>query len=109
MGRATYASLIENLETELEACDALGMVFMDGDGSDPAYRTAHRALKLDRRRVIEDAIQLDSRHSQLEQMADLVAWTAYSAVDRHNGNEFAWDWYASFLAERDANRGPRKV
>jgi hypothetical protein len=85
------------------------MVFMDGDGSDPTYRTAHRALKLDQRRVIEDAIYLDSKHTQLEQMADLVAWSAYASLDRHPGNEFAWDWYNRFLAERDPQRVPQEI
>lgn len=105
----TYAALIDRIEGELEDRDALGMVFMDGDGSDSTYRTAHRALKLDKRRVIEDAVHLDSKHSQLEQMADLVAWSAYSSLDRHHANEFAWNWYATFLAERDPNRAPREI
>lgn len=107
--RETYIALINRIEAELAASDALGMVFMDGDGSDPSYRKAHRTLKLDQRRVIEDAIHLDSRHSQLEQMADLAAWTAYASLDRHQGNTFAWDWYSRFLAERDPRRGPEAI
>lgn len=106
---SAYTALIERFESELNAQDALGMVFMDGDGTDPIYRTAHRSLKLDQRRVIEDAIHLDSKHSQLEQMADLVAWSAYASLDRHEGNEFAWEWYADFLAERDVNRSPLEI
>jgi hypothetical protein len=104
-----YSALIDRFETELDDADALGMVFMDGDGSDSTYRTAHRALKLDQRRVIEDAIHLDSKHSQLEQMADLVAWSAYSSLDRHAANEFAWEWYGTFLSERDPHRSPQKI
>lgn len=106
---SAYTALIERFEGELRDRDELGMVFMDGNGTDLTYRTAHRALKLDQRRVIEDAIHLDSKHSQLEQMADLVAWSAYASLDRHDGNEFAWDWYDSFLAERDTNRRPREI
>lgn len=106
---SAYTALIDRFESELDTQDALGMVFMDGDGTDPTYRTAHRALKLNQRRVIEDAIHLDSKHSQLEQMADLVAWSAYASLDRHEGNEFAWDWYATSLAERDINRGPLEI
>jgi hypothetical protein len=105
----TYAALIDRFENELRDANAVGMVFMDGDGSDSTYRTAHRALKLDQRRVIEDAIHLDSKHSQLEQMADLVAWSAYASLDRHAGNEFAWDWYARSLAERDPHRAPNEI
>ena len=105
----TYSAFIDRFESELGIANAIGMVFMDGDGSDPTYRTAHRALKLDQRRVIEDAIYLDSKHTQLEQMADLVAWSAYASLDHHAGNEFAWDWYNRFLAERDPQRVPQEI
>jgi len=107
--RETYAALIQRLEDELARADSLAMVLMDGDGSDTSYRSTHRDLTLSRRRVIEDAIYLDSRSSQLIQMADLVAWTAHVAVDQHAGNEFAWDWYDTYLAQRDPDRGPQPI
>jgi hypothetical protein len=105
----TYAALVRLFEQELTEADSLAMIFMDGDGSDASYRKTHRSLKLDQRRVIEDAIHLDSRHSQLGQMADLVAWSANASLDRHPGNEFAWHWYDRFLAERDPLRSPRAI
>jgi hypothetical protein len=105
----TYTALVGRYEAELLQADSLGMVFMDGDGSDPSYRSTHRSLKLDRRRVVEDAIHLDSRHSQLGQMADLVAWSANATLDRHANNEFAWHWYETFLAERDPSRRPEPI
>lgn len=104
-----YAALVDRFEEELAASGSLALVFMDGDGSDTSYRKTHRSLKLSQRRVIEDAIHLDSRGSQLVQMADLVAWSANSAIDRHAGNEFAWEWYENYLAERDPLRGPRAI
>lgn len=85
------------------------MVFMDGDGSDSSYRRTHRNLPLDQRRVIEDAIHLDSAGSQLIQMADLVAWVANATVDRHPMNGFAGQWYQNFLAERDRTRKPLEL
>jgi len=85
------------------------MVFMDGDGSDTTYRAAHRNLKLSARRVIEDAVLTDSKHSQLVQMADLVAWSANAHIEPHRGNEFAWDWYTKFLSERDPQRAPTPI
>lgn len=103
---STYSSLVARFEGELAASDSLAMVFMDGDGSDPMYRRAHRTLKLARRRVIEDALHLESTSSQLVQMADLVAWCAYVAVDRHDSARYAWEWYADYLAERDEVRAP---
>jgi hypothetical protein len=104
-----YAAFVNSVEGELAAAGSLGMIFMDGDGSDTSYRSTHRSLKLSQRRVIEDAIHLDSRQSQLEQMADLVAWSAYNSVERHSSNEFAWDWYSTYLAERDPQRQPRPI
>lgn len=104
-----YSALIRRFEDELAEADSLALVFMDGDGSDSSYRKSHRSLKLAQRRVIEDAIHLDSRSSQLIQMADLVAWCANSSVDRHPGNHFASEWYSTFLAERDPCRSPREI
>ena len=104
-----YAALIARIEEELEADDSLAIVFMDGDGSDPSYRTVHRSLPLGRRRVIEDAIQADSRTSQLIQMADLVAWSANAHIDRHPNNDFASGWYSTYLSERDLRRAPQPI
>jgi len=104
-----YSALIQRLEFELAGTDSLAMVFMDGDGTDSSYRSTHRNLKLADRRVVEDAIHIDSRASQLVQMADLVAWSANVHVDRHAGNEFAWEWYSHHLAERDPRRMPEEI
>jgi hypothetical protein len=59
--------------------------------------------------VIEDAIHLDSQLSQLEQMADLVAWSANACLDQHDRNQFARQWYDEYLAERDPARGPQPI
>lgn len=107
--RSSYAALVTRLESELARTDSLALVFMDGDGSDTSYRTTHRALRLADRRVVEDAIHVDSRTSQLVQMADLVAWSANAHVDRHPGNQFAWGWYDTYLAERDPLRFPQEI
>lgn len=107
--RELYADLVAWLEEELEGSDSLGLVFMDGDGSDPRYRQIHRQLKLRKRRIIEDAILIDSAGSQLVQMADLVAWVANSTIDQHPGNQFAAHWYETYLAERDPFRTPREL
>jgi hypothetical protein len=104
-----YRDLILQFESELARSDSLGLVVMDGDGSDTSYRTTHRQLRLNERHIIEDAIHLDSRSSQLVQMADLIAWSAYAAVDRHPRNDFAWDWYERYLAERDPARKPTEL
>lgn len=105
--RELYGALINQLETELALSDSLGLIVMDGDGTDGSYRSAHRQLKLADRRIIEDAIHLDSKSSQLVQMADLVAWTAMASIDRHSHNTFAWDWYRDYLSVRDPKPEPQ--
>ncbi|WP_143546441.1 MULTISPECIES: DUF3800 domain-containing protein [unclassified Rhodococcus (in: high G+C Gram-positive bacteria)] len=107
--RELYADLVTRIEGELARSDSLGLIFMDGDGSDSSYRTTHRGLALGERRVIEDAIHIDSSGSQLVQMADLVAWCANVVVDSHVKNEFAGRWYADYLSERDPNREPEEI
>lgn len=104
-----YAALVDRFEDELNKSDSLALVFMDGDGSDTSYRSTHRTLELAQRRVIEDAIHLDSGSSQLVQMADLVAWSANAFVDKHSRNEFAWDWYETYLSSRDPARLPLEI
>ncbi|NMO04697.1 DUF3800 domain-containing protein [Gordonia sp. TBRC 11910] len=107
--QSLYADLVAQFENELRDSDSLALIVMDGDGSDTSYRTTHRGLELQRRRVIEDAIHIDSKVSQLVQMADLVAWTANAHIDKHPHNEYAWNWYAKYLAERDNRREPRPM
>jgi len=43
----------------------------------------------------------DSRPSQWAQMADLVAYTVFTHLNRHAGNEFGWNWYEDFLQGKD--------
>lgn len=104
--RELYGALVARFERELHATGILALVFMDGDGSDTSYRSAHRGLPLASRRVIEDAIHIDSSASQLIQMADLVAWCANATIDRTEKNNFAEQWYTDHLAERDPQRRP---
>jgi len=105
----TYTELVSRLETELAGSESLALLFMDGDGTDTTYRDSHRGLRLDERRVIEDPVYTDSRHSQLMQMADHVAWCANATIDQHQGSAFAAGWYDTYLAERDPTRSPQEI
>lgn len=104
-----YRELIMRWERELTAASEYAMVFVDGNGTDSTYQTAHRGLKLDQRRIIEDPIMAESAMSQLVQIADLVAWSAFASVERHPSQEFAWDWYENYIAVRDPQRRPLEV
>ncbi len=101
-----YRRLVAHLDSRLEAAGELGMILMDGDGSETSYYGAHRALKLAHRSVIEDPLFQASHRSQWIQMADLVAWSTYQALRRNPANRYAWDWYDRFLRGCDVNGGP---
>lgn len=104
-----YSTIISKLDAELSETNSLGMVFMDGDGSDTAYRDVHRTLLRGARSVIEDPIYTDSKASQFMQMADHVAWCATASILKIGKQAFAHDWYADYLSPRDPARGPQAV
>jgi hypothetical protein len=101
-----YRSLVEHLDQQLAATGSQGLIFMDGDGTDPIYRRAHRALKLDTRSVVEDPIFQGSHLSQPVQAADLIAWTTYQHLLRHPGKQLFWTWYRDYLQHLDVNGAP---
>lgn len=105
----TYAKLVRWFDAELAAGDEYGMVLMDGDGTDPTYRIAHRELKLDTRSLIEDPLFQGSHLSQWVQMADLVAYTAYMRLARIPNKEFSWDWYGLLAATSATGPEPQDV
>jgi hypothetical protein len=85
------------------------MIFIDGDGSEQRCYNAHRRLELSDRRIIEDPLFQASHRSQWVQMADLAAWTAYQGIVRAENRRFAWNWYTTYLVERDVHGGPIAV
>lgn len=104
-----YRALVEHLDGRLRAGDDDGFVFMDGDGTDPSYRQAHRGLDLERRRLLEDPLFQGSHHNQWIQMADITAWSAFQGLKRAPSMAYAWDWYDDHLAGSDLNGGPLQV
>lgn len=86
----------------------LGILYMDGDGTDRSYVAAHRELKLATRSLIEDPAFQHSHSSHLVQFADLVAYAGYQHVLQLPEKRFAWSWYPS-LSAVDVNGGPLAV
>jgi hypothetical protein len=68
-----YLSLVRHLDQQLVTTGSLGPVFMDGDGTDPIDRRAHRGLKLSTHLIVEDPNFQGSDSSQPVQAADLIA------------------------------------
>lgn len=101
-----YQWLIGDMERELASRNSLGLIYMDGDGSDKIYRDTHRSLPRANRHIIEDPIHLDSKTSQLMQMADHVAWCANASTAQVPKHSFAHGWYEEYLSVRDPNRKP---
>ncbi|GAB2619232.1 DUF3800 domain-containing protein [Pseudactinotalea suaedae] len=104
-----YGELTDHLNGRLTAADEYGVIFMDGDGSDQSYFQRHRDLPLATRRILEDPLFQLSHVSQWVQMADLVAWTTYQALNRHPGKPFAWTWYDDYLRQSDINGAPLRL
>jgi hypothetical protein len=104
-----YLDLVTLWNDQHRADGDHAFVSMDGNGTDPNYVNAHRALSLDSRHIIEDPMFHDSKRSQLVQMADLVAYTTFVSLNRHRGNEFAWDWRREYLDGTDVNGGPLAI
>lgn len=103
-----YLMLVEQWTRELQERHAYAMVFIDGNGTDKMFRKVHREIPRTGRRVIEDSIQLESKYSNLIQIADLVSYAALAAADRAPNNEFAWGWYEKYLSMRDPARSPQE-
>jgi hypothetical protein len=90
-----YQELVLFLDARLLRADELGMLVMDGDGTDGSYCSAHRALPLATRSLIEDPGFQHSRRSQWVQIADLVAYASYQHLARLPETRFAWNWHAT--------------
>ncbi|WP_409483022.1 DUF3800 domain-containing protein [Arsenicicoccus dermatophilus] len=103
-----YGELVSVLDGHLAGAGELGIVVMDGDGTDTGYLGAHRALRLRTRRIVEDPMFQHSSRSQWLQMADMVAYSAYQEILQEPAKAFAHGWY-SRLREIDVLGGPLAV
>ncbi|MGP9613777.1 DUF3800 domain-containing protein [Brachybacterium sp. AOP42-B2-9] len=55
----------------------MGLLVMDGDGTDTSYIAAHHELPIATRSLLEDPGSQHSSRSQWVQIADLIAYAAY--------------------------------
>ena len=101
-----YRRLVTHLDQRLHTDGEHGLVFTDGNGSDPSYAAAHRTITHQRRRLVEDPVFQRSGRSHWLQVADLIAWTAYQHLHRAPNRRHAWAWYSTHLQARDIHGGP---
>ncbi|RJQ83431.1 DUF3800 domain-containing protein [Pseudonocardiaceae bacterium YIM PH 21723] len=94
-----YTGLVATLDARLTAEGEIGMIIMDGDGTNPSYRQAHRELTLATRSMIEDPVFQVSHMSQLIQLSDLVAYAAYQHILQAPTKRAMWNWYPDHLGE----------
>lgn len=104
-----YQRLVAKLDAELTAAGDTGIIVMDGDGTAGSYVSAHRALDLSTRSIVEDPMFQHSQGNQWVQIADLVAYVAYQSLLRAPVKQFAWNWYADHLAGSDRAGGPQAL
>lgn len=103
-----YQELVKLIDARLFAAGEIGILIMDGDGTDDSYISAHRSLTLQTRSLIEDPIFQHSHRSQWVQLADITAYSAYQHLLQHDSKRFAWPWYPRLLG-RDVLGGALKV
>lgn len=96
-----YERLLKRIESILLAEDSWALLVVDGQDSDREHKKAHRRLKLDSRRILEDPWKQDSKHSQLVQMADLAAYTLFQGHELNESRQSMWPWMKEYLHDRE--------
>jgi hypothetical protein len=104
-----YDKTVQLIDGLLTADGDLGIIVMDGNGTDPSYRRAHRNLKLATRSLIEDPAFQPSNESQFVQMADLVAYVSYQHLNQAKNRRFMWSWFPTYLAGLHYGGAPQAV
>lgn len=94
---ACYRTLLRKIDAEMVSEDGWAMAVVDGNGSDGSHKAAHRALKLDLRRIVEDPWHQDSQLSQFVQMADVAAYMVFQAHRARDSRKPLWGWMRRYL------------
>ena len=98
---ACYVALLETIDRMMAEEDGTAIAIVDGNGSDPNHRIAHRNLKLDLRRVVEDPWHQESHASQLVQMADLASYALFQAHSLRESRKWMWGWMRKHLHSKE--------
>ena len=104
---STYASAIASINYRLHRANEQAIIMIDGDGTEPAYLDAHRALDSYDRHIVEDPWPQGSHASQWIMIADLVAYLSFHALT--NTNQHLRSLYGKYLLPKDVYAGPHRV
>lgn len=88
-----YATFVRTLDDRLTANNELGIVIVDGDGTDYSYARAHRKLAIKTRSIIEDPLFQHAHTSLLVQIADFIAYAAFQNEIKQPNKQFSWNWF----------------
>jgi hypothetical protein len=88
-----YLAMLTEMNRDLADSDEIAKVIIDGDGTNPSFREAHRRLPAVNRRIDGNPIFLPSARCDLLQAADLVAYAAYQSLAANPNRSFMWDWF----------------
>jgi hypothetical protein len=96
-----YRALVAYLDEQLRRTGTMGMLFIDGDGSDHRYAMAHRYLPAIAPNLIEAPVFRPADADQWVQMADFAAWSAYQSILRRPNRRRFWNWYPRTVGRLD--------
>lgn len=96
-----YRTLLSEIDAQMAAGDSWALLVVDGDGSQPYQKAAHRDLKLANRRIVEDPWHQGSHASQFVQMADVAAYSVFQAHRLRESRRQLWGWMATYLHPKE--------
>jgi Protein of unknown function (DUF3800) len=87
-----FAAFLQQIDSDLEAQGAYGVMIMDGNGTEHALRRALQNRPARGPRMLRDLVFRSARETQLLQAADMLAYATYQALAQRPNRRFMWDW-----------------
>lgn len=100
-----YERLISYINVICQISNSFCEITIDGNGTDPSYKKAHRRIDPDNRRVVGDPTFMPADKSLWLQVADSCAWSAYQHLARQDGKQRLWTWYEVMISPVDLHNG----
>ncbi|MFI7148196.1 DUF3800 domain-containing protein [Nonomuraea sp. NPDC050022] len=88
-----YQEFVTEVNRDLAKSDEMAKIIIDGNGTDPSFREAHRRLSAVNRRINGDPAFLPRAQCGLLQAADFVAYAAFQSLEANPKRLFMWNWF----------------